>query len=65
MEPGSAARALIVQKAPGMVFGLDVAEAVFRRLDPQVRLERRRREGEWLAEPRPRSWRWRAMPAPS
>ena len=34
-----------------MVYGLDVAEAVFRRLDPLVRIERRRPEGEWLAEP--------------
>ena len=34
-----------------MVFGLDVAEAVFRRLDPLVRIERRRPEGEWLTEP--------------
>jgi len=51
VEPGRRARALIVQKAPGIVSGLDVAEAVFRRLDPQVRLERRRREGEWTGEP--------------
>jgi nicotinate-nucleotide pyrophosphorylase (carboxylating) len=34
-----------------MVYGLDVAEAVFRRLDPLVRIERRRPEGEWLTEP--------------
>ena len=51
VEPGRRARALIVQKAPGIVSGLDVAEAVFRRLDPEVRLERRRREGEWTGEP--------------
>ena len=51
VEPGRRARALIVQKAAGIVSGLDVAEAVFRRLDPQVRLERRRREGEWTGEP--------------
>ena len=51
VEPGTRARARIEQKAPGMVFGLDVAEAVFRRLDPQVSIERRRAEGEWLDEP--------------
>jgi nicotinate-nucleotide pyrophosphorylase (carboxylating) len=51
VEPGTRARARIEQKAPGMVFGLDVAEAVFRALDPDVAVERHRAEGEWLAEP--------------
>ena len=51
VEPGLRARARIEQKARGMVFGLDVAEAVFRRLDPQVSVARRRAEGEWLDEP--------------
>jgi nicotinate-nucleotide pyrophosphorylase (carboxylating) len=51
VEAGRRARALVVQKAPGVVFGLDVAEAVFRRLDPAVAVERRRAEGEWLADP--------------
>jgi len=51
VEPGLRARARIDQKAPGMVFGLDVAEAVFRRLDPDVSIERRRPEGDWLDEP--------------
>ncbi len=51
VEPGVRARARIEQKAPGIVFGLDVAEAVFRRLDPQVSIERKRPEGEWLEEP--------------
>ncbi|HEX2084386.1 MAG TPA: carboxylating nicotinate-nucleotide diphosphorylase [Solirubrobacteraceae bacterium] len=41
------ARAGIVQKAPGVVFGLDVAEAVFRELDRGVRVERRVEEGVW------------------
>ena len=50
VEAGRRARALVRQKAPGVVFGLDVAEAVFRRLDPGVEAERRRAEGEWLAE---------------
>jgi nicotinate-nucleotide pyrophosphorylase (carboxylating) len=51
VDPGSRARAVIVQKAPGMVYGVDVAEAVFRRRDPSVDVERRRPEGKWLDEP--------------
>jgi nicotinate-nucleotide pyrophosphorylase (carboxylating) len=41
------ARATITQKAPGVISGLAVAEAVFRRLDPDVELERLGPEGEW------------------
>jgi nicotinate-nucleotide pyrophosphorylase (carboxylating) len=41
------ARARVVQKAPGVVYGLDVAVEVLRRLDPAVRIELGR-EGEWL-----------------
>ena len=41
------ARALITQKAPGVVFGLEVAEETFRALDPGVSFERLTREGEW------------------
>src|SRR5437763_1147422 len=41
------ARATITQKAPGAVYGLDVAEAVFRRLDSQVRVGRLVEEGVW------------------
>ena len=44
---GARARATITQKAPGAVYGLDVAEAVFRRLDPEVRAERLVDEGVW------------------
>jgi nicotinate-nucleotide pyrophosphorylase (carboxylating) len=40
-------RALITQKAPGVVYGLQAAEAAFRLLDPEVELERLTREGEW------------------
>ena len=40
--------ATIVQKAPGVVSGLDAAEAVFRRLDPSCSIERGP-EGEWRA----------------
>ena len=41
------ARARIVQKAPGAVFGLDVCEAAFRALDADARFERRADEGVW------------------
>jgi nicotinate-nucleotide pyrophosphorylase (carboxylating) len=41
------ARAVVTQKAPGVVFGLDAAEATFRALDPGVRLQRLTDEGRW------------------
>src|ERR1700722_10930845 len=41
------ARAVITQKAPGVVFGLDAAEATFRALDPDVLLQRLTDEGRW------------------
>jgi nicotinate-nucleotide pyrophosphorylase (carboxylating) len=41
------ARATITQKAPGVISGLDVAEAVFHRLDPDARIERLGPKGEW------------------
>ena len=41
------ADALITQKAPGVIYGLDTAEAVFSLLDPEVRFERLVAEGEW------------------
>ena len=41
------ARALITQKAPGVVFGLDIAEEVFRSLDPGASFERLTEEGRW------------------
>ena len=40
-------RATITQKAPGVISGLAVAEAVFRRLDPEAEIERLGPEGEW------------------
>jgi nicotinate-nucleotide pyrophosphorylase (carboxylating) len=46
------ARALVSQKAPGVIAGLDAAEAVFRALDPELALARRCAEGEWR-EPGP------------
>ena len=44
---GTRALATITQKAPGVVYGLDVAELVFRRCDPAVRLERLGPEAQW------------------
>jgi nicotinate-nucleotide pyrophosphorylase (carboxylating) len=47
------ARAVITQKADGVISGLAVAEAVFRRLDPDATVERLGREGEWREAPAP------------
>jgi nicotinate-nucleotide pyrophosphorylase (carboxylating) len=44
------AQALITQKAPGVVFGLDVAEDTFRALDPEIGIERLAEEGVWREE---------------
>jgi len=41
------AHALITQKAPGVVFGLDAAEETFRALDPAVSITRLVDEGQW------------------
>ena len=49
VDEAARARATITQKAPGVIFGLDVAEAVFRHLDPAARIERLGPEGEWRA----------------
>ena len=46
------ARAGIVQKAPGAIYGLDAAEAVFTQLDPDARCERLVRRGR-VARGRP------------
>jgi nicotinate-nucleotide pyrophosphorylase (carboxylating) len=51
IDPGQRAKARIEQKEPGMVYGLEVAEAVFRRLDELVEWRALRPEGEWLKEP--------------
>jgi nicotinate-nucleotide pyrophosphorylase (carboxylating) len=40
-------RARLVQKAPGVIAGLLVAEAVFRRVDPSLRWHAHTTEGEW------------------
>jgi nicotinate-nucleotide pyrophosphorylase (carboxylating) len=44
---GSRARARIDQKAPGVTAGLEVAAAVFARLDSGLRFERLVEEGDW------------------
>ncbi len=44
---GTRARARITQKAPGVVFGLDVAERCFAALDPAVGVRRETVEGAW------------------
>ena len=41
------ARAIIRQKAPGVIYGLDPAEQVFRSLDPGATFTREVAEGEW------------------
>ncbi len=41
------AGATITQKAPGVIFGLDVAEDAFRALDPEATFERAVAEGAW------------------
>jgi nicotinate-nucleotide pyrophosphorylase (carboxylating) len=41
------ARAVIRQKAPGAIYGLDVAEEVFRSLDPDATFAREVAEGVW------------------
>jgi nicotinate-nucleotide pyrophosphorylase (carboxylating) len=45
VPPGAAATAEILQKAPGVVCGLPVVEAVFAAIDPGVRVERLVEEG--------------------
>ena len=47
VAPELRARALITQKAPGVVYGIDVAGQVFGSLDPGCELEARCSEGQW------------------
>jgi len=44
---GAAARATITQKAPGVIYGLDVAAETFRSLEPDIIVESLVAEGEW------------------
>ena len=50
VPPDARARARIVQKAPGVVAGLAVAEAVFHRVDPALRWHALVEEGLWRDE---------------
>ncbi len=50
---GTRAVATIIQKADGVVFGLDAAEAAFMALDPDVALERLGPESVWVDAPAP------------
>jgi nicotinate-nucleotide pyrophosphorylase (carboxylating) len=50
---GTRAVATITQKAAGVVFGLEAAEATFLALDPDVVLERLGPEGSWREPPAP------------
>ena len=47
IPPDARALARIRQKAPGVVYGLDLAERTFRTLDPDATVERRVEEGVW------------------
>jgi nicotinate-nucleotide pyrophosphorylase (carboxylating) len=47
VPPGTRGRAIITQKAPGVVFGLAAAEETFRALDPEAHFERLVAEGVW------------------
>jgi nicotinate-nucleotide pyrophosphorylase (carboxylating) len=50
VDAGTRARGRIEQKQPGVLFGLEVAHAVFRRLDPLVSWRPVAEEGEWRKE---------------
>jgi nicotinate-nucleotide pyrophosphorylase (carboxylating) len=47
VDAGARADALITQKAPGAIYGLDAAEATFALLDPDASFERLVDEGVW------------------
>jgi nicotinate-nucleotide pyrophosphorylase (carboxylating) len=50
VSPDARASGLIAQKAPGSIYGLELAELTFLALDPDARFERLVREGYWRAE---------------
>jgi nicotinate-nucleotide pyrophosphorylase (carboxylating) len=50
VDAASDADALITQKAPGMIYGMDAVEAVFTLLDADVRFQRLVEEGVWREE---------------
>jgi nicotinate-nucleotide pyrophosphorylase (carboxylating) len=47
VAPDAAARALITQKAPGVIFGLEAAELAFALLEPEAQFEPLVAEGLW------------------
>ena len=47
VSPGARARARIMQKEPGVIYGMKAAETAFAELDPEVRVERNVDEGVW------------------
>ncbi len=47
VAPGTRGIARITQKAPGVIYGMEVAEAVFRALDSEVVLHQTGAEGVW------------------
>ena len=53
VDAGARGVATITQKAPGVISGLDVAQAVFLRLDPDARVQRLCAVGEWREPPAP------------
>jgi nicotinate-nucleotide pyrophosphorylase (carboxylating) len=53
VDEGERARALITQKAPGVIYGLAAAEETFKQLDPDARVERLAHEGVWGQEGAP------------
>jgi nicotinate-nucleotide pyrophosphorylase (carboxylating) len=50
VELGRRARARIERKEPGVIYGLEIAEAVFRRLDPAIEWAPVEAEGSWHDE---------------
>jgi nicotinate-nucleotide pyrophosphorylase (carboxylating) len=47
VSPDALARATVFQKAPGVIYGLDAVEEVYRQLDPRVQVDRLIDEGVW------------------
>ncbi|MGA9875666.1 MAG: carboxylating nicotinate-nucleotide diphosphorylase [Solirubrobacteraceae bacterium] len=53
VEPSTQAQALITQKAPGAIYGLDATEMCFTLLDPDAHFERLAEEGRWRGQGAP------------
>jgi nicotinate-nucleotide pyrophosphorylase (carboxylating) len=50
VQPDARGRALVTQKAPGVIYGLQAAQTAFALLDPNARVERLVAEGVWRDE---------------